>query len=176
MKKYFLTFLLIAAVSFSCKKEETPPTNNNNNNNNNNNPTDKRELAVGKYDCKQYVYSKSGAMMQLTDSAFYEIEIKKYATDTSKIDIFKGTQLLFNATNVKTLSSNNKVLTFDLAAQKLMYLGIERNVTGEPYFFTGSNYTHGGYIDSTKVCQFAVSHPGDYTGFTIVHRFDCTKK
>ena len=95
---------------------------------------------------------------------------------SNKIEIFKGTQLLFTTNNVQVLATNNKVITFDIPAQKLMYQGIERDVTGEIYFFTGSGYKHGGYIDSTKVCQFAVIHPGDFTGFSFVHRFDCRKK
>ncbi len=174
MRKYFLILVLGFTILFSCKKEKNEPDNNNNINNNI--PTDKRTMALGLYNCKQYIYNKSGAMMQLMDSSAYEIEIKKHATDTTKIEIFKGTQLLFNTSNVQLLSSNNKVLTFDIPAQKYTYLGTERDVTGEPYFFTGSSYKHGGYIDSTKMCQFAVSHPGDYTGFTIVHRFNCTQK
>jgi PBP1b-binding outer membrane lipoprotein LpoB len=177
MKKIVTSVLLSLVLFVSCKKEENNPSSNiNNNNNNNNQPTDKRDMAEGKYDCKQYVFSKAGASMVLMDSAAFEIEIKKHATDTTKIEIYKGTQLFFNTNNVKTLTTNNKILTFDIPAQKMTYLNIERDVTGEPYFFTGSNYTHGGYVDSTKVCQFAVSHPGDYSGFTTVHRFNCVKK
>lgn len=170
------TAVVIVTLLWSCKKEDTTPSNNNNNNTNQNPISDKRDIAVGRYDCKQYVYSKAGAMLQLLDSSAYEIEIQKHPSDTTKIQIYKGSQILLNTSNVQTLTNNNKVLTFDIPAQKMTYQNIERDVTGELYFFTGSNYKHGGYIDSTKVCQFAVNHAADTPNFTIVHRFNCNKK
>lgn len=172
MYRIILFSLIIGlTILLSCKKEETTP-----NNNNNNSLTDKRDIAVGKYDCRQYVYSKQGSMLQLIDSLIYEVEIKKHASDTTKIEIYKGTQILLNTQNVQTLTNNTKVLTFDIPAQKMTYQGIERDVTGELFFFTGSSYKHGGYIDSTKVAQFAVNHAADTPGFSIVHRFNCIKK
>lgn len=177
-QRVLLAWILGLVVMVSCKKEDTTPNNNSNSSNNNNNTTssDKRDMAVGRYDCKQYVYTKAGAMLTLTDSAAYEIEIKKHASDTTKIEIYKGSQLLFNTSNVKYLTGNNKVITFDIPSQDYTYQGTARPSSGEPYFFTGSGYTHGGYIDSTKVCQFAINHAADSPGFSIVHRFNCTKK
>ncbi len=174
LRKFLITWVIGITALMGCKKEDTTPSNNNNNNNNTS--SDKRDMAVGKYNCKQYVYIKAGAMMQLTDSSAYEIEIKKHVSDTTKIEIYKDNQILLNTANVKYLTGNNKIITFDIPSQNYTYQGTARTSTGEPYFFTGSGYTHGGYDDNIKKCQFAIIHAADSPSFSVVHRFDCNKK
>lgn len=177
MKKYFgiLCFSLIFLTMGSCKKDEVP--NNTNNTNNNNNPSsDKRDMMANKYDCTHKVYSKAGSTMALMDTNTYEITVQKDDSDTSKIKILKNDTLIVKGTNVDYLSGDNKTLVFDITAQKYTYLGLERDVEGDLYFFTGSNYKHGGYVDTSKTLKFAFKHPADYPGYEIVHRFDAVKK
>lgn len=175
MKKLFgiICLSLFVSCMVSCKKDEV---NNNTNNNNNNTTSDKRDMMVSKYDCTHKVYSKAGASMGLMETKTYEISVQKDNSDASKIKILKNDTLIVYGTNVDYLSGDNKTLVFDIPSQKYTYLGIERNVVGDLYFFTGSNYKHGGYADTSKTLKFAFTHPADYSGYEIVHRFDAVKK